>query len=363
MKTSPQIQLGKRTVAALEKRPYVIAEVGVNHEGDLDKAKKLIDEAAEGGADSVKFQAYKAEKIAVVNSPSYWDRSQEATATQFELFKKYDKFNYKEYASLARHCEKAGVVFSCTPFDFGSADFLNDLVPFFKISSSDITNIPFLRHIAHKKKPIILSTGAATLAEIDQAVQAIRGISGAGLSLMHCILNYPCAMESAHLNIINLLKNSYPDMCIGYSDHVPADPSMLTLTYAFLMGAVILEKHFTDDKNKKGNDHYHAMDKNDLKVFRRNIEVFGKLTGRSSKDYLTQEETARQNARRSIVSAMDLKAGDKISWENIDYKRPASGISPALADSIIGAELNQDLAADTPLQFSHFRNLAKQEKD
>ena len=356
-----QIQLGGRKITRTEMRPFVIAEVGVNHECSLDRAKKMIDQAQEGGADSVKFQAYKARTISVKDSPAYWDRTQEPTATQFELFKKFDHFGPNEYEVLARHCQDRKIDFSCTPFDFASANFLFDLVSFYKISSSDLTNVPFLRHIAKKGKPVVLSTGASYLSEIDLAVRTIRDAGNVQLALLHCVLNYPCSVDDAHLRTIRHLRETYLDLVVGYSDHVPPDPRMLTLTYAFLEGATILEKHFTDDKTLKGNDHYHSMTKEDLRVFRENIDFYHRARGQYHKTYLSNEAAARKNARRSVVAAVNLRAGDVITEEKLTYKRPAHGISPVFIDYLIGAKMKVDVAEDTPLCFEHIESLIQPE--
>ncbi|MEP7145662.1 MAG: N-acetylneuraminate synthase family protein, partial [bacterium] len=167
-------------------RPYVIAEAGVNHEGDMDLAKRLIDEAADGGAHAIKFQTYKAESLASKDSPSYWDLNKEPTQNQVELFKKYDKFWKKEYEELKKVCDNRGIEFLSTPFDTDAADFLNDMMPAFKISSSDITNLPFIEYMCKFGKPIILSTGASNVWEIQQAVELIEKF-GNPLSLLHCV--------------------------------------------------------------------------------------------------------------------------------------------------------------------------------
>ena len=170
-------------------RPYIIAEAGVNHEGSLDLAKRLIDEASEGGAQAIKFQTYKAHTIASKESPSYWDTTKESTRSQFELFKKYDSFWKKEYVALKEYCDSAGIEFLSTPFDTDSATFLNELMEVYKISSSDITNLPFIEFICQFEKPIILSTGASYLWEIQEAVETISKYD-LPICLMHCILNY-----------------------------------------------------------------------------------------------------------------------------------------------------------------------------
>ena len=189
--------------------PYVIAEAGVNHEGSMDIARRLVDEAAEGGANAIKFQTYKAGTLASKDSPAYWDTSKEPTSSQYELFKKHDSFWKNEFEALKKYCDAAGIAFMSTPFDVESAHFLNDLMDVFKISSSDITNKPFIRILCDFKKPIILSTGAAHLHEIAEAVEWIEE-KGNKLALLHCVLNYPTADENAALGMIPALKRHFP---------------------------------------------------------------------------------------------------------------------------------------------------------
>jgi len=328
--------------------PYIIAEAGVNHEGSMELAKRLVSEAAEGGADAIKFQTYKADTIASKDSPYYWDIEKEPTKSQHELFKKYDKFWKKEFEKLKIECDEVGIEFLSTPFDRESANFLNDLMPAFKISSSDITNKPFIELISSYGKPILLSTGASHLYEIEQAVSWIDGKNP--LCLMHCILNYPTKEENANLGMIVDLLNRFPEFVIGYSDHTePYD--MKTLEIAALLGADVLEKHFTFDKSLPGNDHYHAMDKNDLSKFVKNIKRDIKLIGSFYKKPLSTEDKARRNARRSIVISGDIKKGEVFSNENLTWKRPASGISPSLIQEIIGKHARKDLKDDTILKW------------
>ena len=328
--------------------PYIIAEAGVNHEGNIDTAKRLIDEAKEGGADAIKFQAYKAEKIASRESPAYWDMSKEPTKSQFELFKKYDKFWKKEFEELKEHCDAAEIEFLSTPFDTDSATFLNDLVDVFKISSSDITNKPFIEYISKFGKPVILSTGASHMHEIEEAVSWIENY-GNKLALLHCVLSYPTEDKDANLGMILSLKRKFADKIIGYSDHtLPKD--MKTLEIAALLGAVILEKHFTHDKSLQGNDHYHAMDKKDLKTVKENIDRTLKLLGDFEKHSLHSEDTARQNARRSLVARRDIPKGQKIEYDDLTYKRPASGISPRHIKEIVGKTAQIDIKEDDILK-------------
>jgi len=346
----PSVTLGSYAVAA-GKLPYVIAEIGVNHGGDFALAKTLIELAKEGGADAAKFQSYKAPRLASRHSPAYWDTSKESTRSQFELFGKYDRFGAAEYAALAEHCRRVGIDFVSTPFDSGAVDFLEPLVPFYKIASADITNVPLLRQIAGKGKPVVLSTGAATLAEIDAAVAELSRAGCPEPVLMHCVLNYPCNNENAHLNMIDGLRRAYPQLVVGYSDHTLPDERMLILSAAWLKGALVLEKHFTHDKSLPGNDHYHAMDVHDLKRLRVNLTLLATVLGESHKHPLAGEQAAREHARRSVVVDRALKAGQVIAASDITYKRPAHGISTAFWDQVIGRRAARDLDEDHVLRW------------
>jgi N-acetylneuraminate synthase len=307
-------------------KPFIIAEAGVNHEGSMDLAKRLIDEAAEGGAQAIKFQTYKADTIASKDSPFYWDITKEPTRSQHELFLKYDKFWKKEYEELAKYCHSANIEFMSTPFDLESARFLNDLMSVFKISSSDITNLPFIEFMCDFGKPIVLSTGASYLWEIQQAVELIEN-KGNELCLMHCVLNYPTPNENANIAMIREITKKFPQAITGYSDHtLPED--MDTCLYAYLLGAKVIEKHFTHDKSLPGNDHYHAMDKKDLKNFWNKYNKAKILLGQKAITSLPSEEPARKNARRSLVANCNILSGTKVEKNHLTWKRPAHGISP-----------------------------------
>jgi sialic acid synthase SpsE len=324
--------------------PYLIAEAGVNHEGNPDIAKRLIDEALEAGADAIKFQTYKAETLASVHSPAYWDLTKEATDSQYKLFKKYDKFWKPEFEVLKKYCDQAGLEFISTPFDTESADFLNPLMSIFKISSSDITNKPFIQYLCDFKKPILLSAGASNLDEIKEAVNWIE-LKGNKLALMHCVLNYPTDDKNAGLGKIRGLKKEFPEKVIGYSDHtLPKD--MKTLETAWLLGAEIIEKHFTHDKTLPGNDHYHAMDKNDLKLFRSRLFHIKELIGTDEVGYIDTEIISRENARRSLVASKKIHQGKIIEYSDLTWKRPAHGISPKYIDEIIGKTATKTIEAD-----------------
>ena len=316
--------------------PYVIAEAGVNHEGDLNVAFRLIDEAAEAGADAIKFQTYKANTLASKYSPAYWDITKETTESQHKLFQKYDRFWEKEFRLLKLRCDEVGIEFLSTPFDLEAAHFLDELMDVFKISSSDITNKPFIEAISAYGKPIILSTGASNHTEIREALQWIDSeCEGVPVALLHCVLNYPTEDNNANLGMIQDLQGCYPDSLIGYSDHtLPRD--MKNLEIAALLGASIIEKHFTYDKSLPGNDHYHAMDKEDLRNFRRNMVRIQEAFGETEKRSLPTEQIARDNARRSLVAACRIPCGSTIELDQLLWKRPGYGISPKEIDNVIG---------------------------
>ena len=345
------ISLGSRSVTAHGK-PYVIAEIGVNHGGSLDLAKRLIELAKEGGADAAKFQTYKAGTLASRHSPSYWDTRKEPTRSQYELFKKYDSFGPAEYETLARHCLALGIDFVSTPFDAAAVEFLDPLMPFYKIASADITNTPFLRQVAAKLKPVLLSTGASTLGEIDSAVATLRAAGCRELVLLHCVLNYPTPNEQAHLRMMAGLKRAYPDLVLGYSDHTLPDEAMTALTTAHLLGAAVIEKHFTHDKTLPGNDHYHAMDVHDLRRFVQRMDLVHELLGEGDHKQPTPTEApARANARRSIVMVRDVAAGQVLLESDLTFKRPGTGVSPLHWDEVIGRRVAQPLEADHVLQW------------
>jgi N-acetylneuraminate synthase len=352
----PVIHLGATEVTSTSP-PYIIAEIGVNHEGSLDRARRLIDLAKEGGAHAAKFQSYKAGSLASRHSPAYWDTSKERTLSQYELFQKYDRFEPGDYAVLASHCRSVGIEFLSTPFDAVAVEFLTPLMPFFKIASADLTNVPMLRQVAATGKPVVLSTGASTLAEVDLALETLAGAGCREVALLHCILNYPTPIERAHLRMIEGLRRAYPEFVIGYSDHTPPDEAMTALLTAYLTGAVILEKHFTDDKMQPGNDHYHAMDTSDLRRF---VDLVGRarllLGDQVHKAPIADESISRKNARRSIVVARPIPSGQTLTEADMTYKRPGTGISPLHWDDVVGRRAIGNLEPDHVLQW---QDLAK----
>jgi sialic acid synthase SpsE len=324
--------------------PYIIAEAGVNHEGSMKLAKRLVKEAKEGGADAIKFQSYKAETLASKDSPAYWDTTKEPTQSQYELFKKHDSFWKEEMQELKNYCDEIDIEFLSTPFDVESASFLNEMMDVFKISSSDITNKPFIEYMCSFGKPILLSTGASNLDEVKEAVSWINAFN-LPLSLMHCVLNYPTQDENANLGMIAGLKKEFPDNIIGYSDHT-LPKEMKVCEMATMLGAVIIEKHFTHDKSLTGNDHYHAMDKEDLNKFKANLETTFQILGSFKIKALDDEEKSRLNARRSLVAAKDIQKGKIIEKSDLTFKRPAHGISPKYIDEIVGKAAKVDIMED-----------------
>ena len=338
-------------------KPYLIAEMGVNFYDTakqmnitpLEAAKLYIDKAAEVGIDCAKFQSYKANTIVSKNSPAYWDTTKEPTKTQYELFLKHDSFGENEYRELCKYTHDKGMEFISTPFDYASADYLYDMVDFYKISSSDLSNIPFIKHIGKKGKPVYISVGASYLSEVDEAIRALKEVGCKDIVVLHCVLSYPTNPENANLRIIQTLKNTFPDVKIGFSDHVAPDKTMMTLATAYLLGAEVIEKHFTLDKTLPGNDHYHAGDPEDFKKAIDNFKFIDKVLGNSEKTVLECEMIPRREARRSLVLTRSMKKGEIIKETDIMAKRPGTGISPKFADIVIGREIKADFEEDTIL--------------
>lgn len=338
-------------------KPYVIAEMGVNFYDTarvlgitpLEAAKLYIDKAAETGIDCAKFQSYKAGTIVSKNSPAYWDTTKEPTKTQYDLFLKHDSFDEAEYRELSHYTHAKGMEFTSTPFDYASADFLEHMVDFYKISSSDLTNLPFIRHIGSKGKAVYMSVGAAYLSEVDEAIRALKESGCRDIAIFHCVLSYPTKPEDANLRVIQTLKTIYPDVKVGFSDHVAPDNTMMTLATAYILGAEIIEKHFTLDKSLPGNDHYHAGDPDDFRKAIENFKWTDTVLGSAEKKVLDCEIVPRREARRSLVLTRDMKEGEIIRATDIMAKRPGIGISPKFTDLVIGRSIKCDLSEDTVL--------------
>ena len=348
-------ELGGRTFGYL--KPYLIAEIGVNHEGSLDRAKRMIDQVARAGGHAAKFQTYKAATLAAkTTSPAYWDQTKEPTSSQYELFQRWDNFGPAEYAELAKHCVDQGIDFMSTPFDLDAVDMLTPLMPVTKVASADLTNIPLLRKIARTGRPVVMSCGASSHAEIEHSLEVLLADGAASVTLLHCILNYPTPRENAQLSQIQVLQEKFGSrVAIGYSDHVrPEDDGELpALEIAALFGARVIEKHFTDNKQGVGNDHYHAMDEADLRRFVDKLELYSTLFG-TREHSLAAQSQAISNARRRIIAVRDLPAGHVLAESDLIALRSNTGIEIAQWDDVVGKALKRAVAAELPLQPEDF---------
>ena len=351
-------------MSRMEKGQFVlIAEIGVNYydiahkEGitPLEAAKLMISRAKEAGIHAVKFQTYKAETLAAKESPSYWDTSEETETSQYSLFKKFDSFGEEEYRELYQYSEELGIEFLSTAFDIDSADYLDEMMNVYKISSSDLNNLPFVAYQAKKNKPILLSVGASEEAEIRKTVQLIRKYNQRPITLLHCVLEYPTPYEHANLNKIVSLQKAFPDCYIGYSDHTKPETDFDVLKTAYNLGAQVIEKHFTLDKTLSGNDHYHAMDEKDAVAIIETMEYIDMIRGNGELVCLESEQVARINARRSLVSCCDIAKGTVIKQEMLTFKRPGSGIGADEYEHLIGMIAAEDIEEDTVLQWEMLR--------
>jgi N-acetylneuraminate synthase len=309
----------------------------------------MIRLAAAAGADAVKFQAYRADTLAHPNSPTYFQQTGQTAKTQHKFFKRYDSFGPREYEQLAAECRDVGVDFLCTPFDLQAVQWLAPLVPAWKIASADLTNAPLMDAVVETKKPVLLSTGASTLREIERAYY--HHLAGCAVALLHCVLAYPTPPEAANLLSIPILAQRFPNALIGYSDHTLASPAMETCTFAYLLGARVIEKHFTDNKTEPGNDHYHSMDAADLYRLKRNIDEARVYLGAAEKTVLSVEKPARQYARRGLYAARDLEPKTVLRLDDIAILRPSAEIGPEDVDTILGKILTRELRKGEPLNW------------
>ena len=323
--------------------PEIIAEIGVNYFDiatklditPLEAAKLMAKEAKNAGANIAKFQTYKAEKLAAKYSPAYWDLNEEQTKSQRELFQKYDKLDYKDFKTISEYCKEIDIEFMSTPFDAKSAYEINKLVNCHKIASADITNIELLQIIGSFKKPVCLSTGASTKEEIYKAIEILKKSGCEDITILHCVLNYPTPLEKANLWRITTLRNEFNGIKIGYSDHTKFDIDVLMT--AALLGAKIIEKHFTLDKSLKGNDHYHAASPEDIKKLVQKFLKLNKIIGKENKNcYDKSEEISRINARRGVYLVRNVKSGDVLKYEDVEFLRPqGDGITPIEWDNMV----------------------------
>lgn len=330
-------------------KTFIIAEAGVNHNGSVDIAKKLIDIAVDAGADAVKFQTFKADKVitATASKAKYQIENTGTDETQFEMLKRLE-LSISAHKELFSYCNKKNIIFMSTPFDEGSADMLDNLgMTIFKIPSGEITNKPLIQHVAGKKKPIILSTGMSYLGEVEKAINWINEIwdklsKKSQLTLLHCTSNYPSKVSDCNLLAMKTMEKSF-GLPVGYSDHTIGIEIPIA---AVVLGAKVLEKHFTLDKNMKGPDHMASIEPNELKDMIKAIRNIEKAIGNGIKKPTKNEEEIRNIVRRSIVAAKEIKKGGVLSEETIAVKRPGNGISPSEWDRVIGRRAIRDFKKD-----------------
>jgi len=317
-----------------DKPVYVVAEAGLNHNGDIHLAKKLIEKAAECGADAIKFQTFKTEEFLTTNSQ------------YFDNFKKVE-LSYEEFGELNDYSKNMEISFFSAPFDLESATFLNKLdIPCFKIASSDLTNFPLIKNIANFGKPMIISTGLANMKEIEEVVELCQSQNNKQLILLHSVSNYPTLPEETNLKVISSLKNKF-DYPIGYSDN---GDSILVDIASVCMGANMLERHFTLDKKLKGPDHFFSITPTELKNLIQQIRLIEKIKGDGNKKPQDSELQLLKVIRKSLTAREDIKKGQIFTPENVAIKRPEDGIEPKYYDDIIGKKANLDIKKDTPLK-------------
>lgn len=352
--TSKRIKIGSKEIS--ERTPtFIIAEAASNHMCNMKLAKKMIDKVSEAGADAIKFQTYKAERLVCKDLRAYWKYSTGAKS-QFEYYKNLDKFDRAEYKELFNYASKKKIITFSTPFDVESASMLNDLgAPLFKIASCDILDTRLLRHIAKFNKPVILSTGAATLKEIEKSVNIIFDTGNPNLILMVCTLSYPTDNQNVNLRRILTFKEEFPDIIIGLSDHSTPDENMIIPSLAAALGVKVIEKHYTLDRNMSGSGHSFSIEPDDLRKMVNNIRLTETVLGSEKIKIYGVEEAARKNARRSLVANRDIKKGKKIIDSLIGIKRPGTGLSPDLIDRVVGRIAKCDIKKDHQINFKQLK--------
>ena len=341
------IKIGNRMIG--QNYPtYFIAEIGGNFDGSLDKAKRLIDAAKEAGADCAKFQTFTAETIVSEGGFSKmelhgvhgsWGR------TVSEVFKDVE-FPMEWHHEIAEYCAQIGIDFSTSPYFKEAVDLCADMkLPFIKIGSGEITWLDMIEYIASKDIPVMLATGDATMSEIDEAVRTIEKTGNKNLVLMQCITNYPSKIESANVNVIKTYQSAF-NCLTGYSDHSPGHVVALA---SVVLGARVIEKHFTLDKNDKGPDHPHSMEPSEFKIMVDSIREVEKAMGSTRKEVVEEESETVYVQRRCLYAKNDLKKGQIIKESDITVLRPALGIPPKFKNTIIGKTINKDIPANDPI--------------
>ena len=330
----------------MSNKVFIIAEAGVNHNGSIDLAKKLIDVASESGADAVKFQTFKATNLVSKNAQKadYQKETTDKTESQFDMIKKLE-LDIDTHKELMTYCKTKNIMFLSTPFDHDSIELLNDLgLDIFKIPSGEITNLPYLRHVGKLNKKVVLSTGMADIGEIEDALDILiqSGTKKESITVLHANTMYPTPMEDVNLKAMVTIGNTF-NIAYGYSDHTLGIEVDIA---AVAMGASCIEKHFTLDKNMEGPDHRASLEPDELKSMVKAIRNIELALGSSIKKASKSEIPNMQIARKSIVAKTDIKKGETLTEENITVKRPGIGISPMRWDEIIGSVALKDYKED-----------------
>ncbi|WP_258359746.1 N-acetylneuraminate synthase [Moorella sulfitireducens (nom. illeg.)] len=329
---------------------FIIAEAGVNHNGDLRLARKLVDAAVEAGADAVKFQTFKAEKVVTPGAERAQyqkDNMPGKDESQLEMIKRLE-LSYAQFRELYAYCWHKGIIFLSSPFDQESIDFLAALgVPYFKIPSGEITNYPFLRRIAGKKRPVILSTGMATLGEVEGALRVLREAGARDITLLHCTTNYPALPEEVNLRAMLTMKQAFA-LPVGYSDHTMGIAVPIA---AAALGAEVIEKHLTLDRTFTGPDHRASLEPGEFKEMVAAIRQVEKSLGDGIKRPAPGELAIMPAARRSLVAARDIAAGEIITESCLTARRPGTGIPPNFWDVVVGRQARRDIAAGSILSW------------
>ena len=329
------------------RKTLIIVEAGVNHNGSIELAKKMIDAAVEAGADAIKFQTFKAEKVVSRYAPKaeYQKKTTTDGESQLEMIKKLE-LDAAAHQTLIDYCKKRNIQFLSTPFDFESIDLLNELgLDIFKIPSGEITNLPYLRKIGVLRKKIVLSTGMATLGDIEDALDVLMeaGTVRENMTVLHCNTEYPTPMEDVNLRAMLTIRSTFPGVQVGYSDHTLGIEVPIA---AVAMGATVIEKHFTLDRNMEGPDHKASLEPDELKAMVKAIRNIEKAFGSGIKQASPSELKNKPIARKSIVAARDIKEGEEFTEENLTTKRPGTGISPMRWDEMIGRTAGKNYKTD-----------------
>lgn len=332
-------------------KTIVIAEAGVNHLGKMEYAEELIKTAKRAGADIVKFQTYKASKLTTKSAPRFWSWEGEKNkeGSQHDSYAALDSFDKDQYMELISICKKYDIEFMSTPFDCESADMLVDLgMKGFKIASCDITNIPFLKHIANHRLPVLISTGASNLLEIEKAIFTLEKNGTKKIGIMQCTLCYPTEPKDANLNAIRTIKEKFKNYLVGFSDHTLGS---LIASSSVLFGVKFIEKHYTFDKSLPDSaDHWLSLDEKELSELVKNLRILELALGSHIKEKKECENLTYKYARRSLVSLKNISEGSIIQASDIGCKRPGTGIPPSRYDEILGSVANKFIAKDVLIE-------------